>query len=73
MPDVVNLDNITRLDIPVERILAAAQEAGLESVVVIGYCEDGEEYFASSFADGGDVVWLMERAKLKLLRVIDER
>ena len=34
----------------------------------MGYTETGEEYFASSIADGGDVLWLMERMKAALLR-----
>lgn len=70
--DIVELDTITSLDIPAERVLRKASEADLKSVVVLGYDEDGEEYFASSLADGGDVVWLMERAKMKLLAMPDE-
>lgn len=70
--NVVVLPVVTRLDLPPERILSAAIGAELKSVVVVGYDKDGEEYFASSLADGGDVVWLMERAKLKLLKMADE-
>jgi len=70
--EVVNLETITRLDLPAERILQAALAAGLESAVVIGYDADGDEYFASSLADGGHVLWLLERAKLRLLRTVDE-
>lgn len=69
MSNVVNLPCITRLDIPPDRILQEAM-GKLESVVVIGYTKDGE-YFASSQADGAEVVWLLERCKLKLLRVVD--
>lgn len=58
----------TRLDIPAERVLNGAAEAKLERVVVLGYDADGEEYFASSIADGGSVLWLLERLKLRLLR-----
>lgn len=36
-------------------------------IVVLGYDPAGEEYFASSIADGADVIWLLERLKLKLL------
>ena len=32
---------------------------------------DGEEYFASSIADGGTVLWLIERMKLQLLREVE--
>ncbi len=72
MAEIVELDLITRLDIPVERILRRAMERNLSKVVVLGYDEDGEEYFCSSVAEGGVVVWMLERAKLKLLRISDE-
>lgn len=62
----MTLGGVTRLDLPADRVLAAA--AGrLESVVLLGYSTTGEEYFASSLADGGDVLWLIERCKAKLL------
>ncbi len=70
--DVVDLDVVTRLDIPAERVLRKALEADMQSVVVIGYDSDGEEYFASSLSDGGDALWLIERCKLKLLSVPDQ-
>jgi len=69
--EVINLETITRLDLPPERILNAALEAGLQCVVIVGFCEDGEEYFASSIAGGPEVLWHLERAKLKLLRTVD--
>ena len=59
---------VTRLDIPVERVLDEARAAGLKCTVVLGYDSEGEEYFASSIADGADVLWLLERLKLQLLR-----
>lgn len=69
--NVVELECVTTLDLPSERVLRRAAEAGLKSVIVIGEREDGSEYFCSSLADGGDVLWRMERAKLRLLRVGD--
>lgn len=66
--NIIPLGNITRLDIPAERILEKAK-GELEKVVLLGWDNDGELYFASSFPDGGDVLWLMEKAKLKLLNV----
>jgi hypothetical protein len=61
----------TRLDVPCERILEGAQKAGLTEVVVLGFDADGNEYFASSVADGGDVLWHLERAKFRLLRSVE--
>ena len=68
MGKVIPLNNVTRLDMPADRVLEAAI-GKLEKVVVLGYDDDGDEYFASSVADGGTVLWLMERLKLKLLTV----
>lgn len=69
--EIIELDNITSLDIPVERVLRKADEADLQSVVVIGYDQNGDEYFASSVAGGPEILWALERAKLRLLRVVD--
>ena len=68
MGKVIPLGNVTRLDLPVDKVLEAAKES-LEGVVLIGYDKDGELYFASTFADGAEVLWLMENCKKKLLEV----
>ena len=70
MGKVIALNNVTRLDLPPNRILDAARDE-LESVVLLGYSTTGEEYFASSLADGGDVLWLLERCKAALLAMPD--
>lgn len=67
--NVHGLDRITHLDVRPGLVLAAATKAELTGVVVLGYDADGDEYFASSLADGADVLWLMERLKLRLLTV----
>lgn len=64
---VLRWRGITKLDLPTDQIIGAAQEAGLRCVVVLGYDADGAEYFASSIADGADVLWLLERLKQQLL------
>lgn len=71
MGKVIDLPVITKLDLDPQRVLAKAVDAGLTDVVVIGYDADGDEYFASSVSDGGSVLWLIERAKTKLLAVPD--
>jgi len=56
---VVPLGCITRLDLPPDRVLE--QSIGkLEGVVVIGFDTEGKTYFASTYADGGTVIWLLE-------------
>jgi hypothetical protein len=59
------------LDVPPDRVLEQAR-GKLKSVVLIGYGLEGEEYFASSIADGAEALWLIERAKLMLLTIDDE-
>ena len=66
--NVVILPVVTRLDVPAERVLNAAIAADLDGVVVIGKQKDGSYYFSSSIADGGDVLWQLEWAKLALMR-----
>jgi hypothetical protein len=73
VPKVTILPVVTSLDVPTERILDAAQEAELQGAFVIGVDKDGELYFASSFADGGTVLWWMEKAKIALMNVEYER
>jgi len=69
--NVVVLDCITRLNIPPDRVLEMAINK-LEGVVLIGYDKEGREYFASSYADGGDTLWLLERCKMNLLKIVEE-
>lgn len=68
---VVTLDCISRLDLPPERILNAALGSDLESCVIVGFDKDGDFYFASTKADGGEVIWFFELAKKKLLEVCE--
>lgn len=72
MAEIVSFPGITKLDVPVERILDKARTANLSEVVVIGTDSDGDFYFASSQAGGHDVLWLLERAKHKLMQISDE-
>ena len=62
----------TTLDIPAETILKGAIEEKITDAVVIGYDPKGDLYFASSNADGAEVLWLLQRAIHKLMHVMDE-
>ena len=70
MSKVIPFTGITRLDMPPDVILDKAK-GKLEGVIVIGYTEDGDEYFASSYADGGTVNWLLDRCKSRLLEIAE--
>lgn len=68
---VVPFTGVTRLDTPPEKVLNAALEAGLGQVVIVGFDKEGDFYFASSQADGGDTLWLIALAQKKLLEMGD--
>jgi hypothetical protein len=44
----------------------------LAEVVIIGWDHDGELFFSSNVADGGSVLWLIEKAKKMLLEIGSE-
>ena len=67
---MVVLPVVTTIPLDPNRVLTQAVDK-LTKVVVIGYTLDGEEYFASSTSDGGDVLWMMARAQHKLMRITD--
>jgi hypothetical protein len=69
LSNVIELPVVTKLDIPPERILNKAIVAELQEVLVIGTDKEGSFYFAASFGDGGNVLWLMERAKVELMKI----
>jgi hypothetical protein len=66
MAEILKFTGITFLDMPTDVILQSAI-GKLESVIVLGYTNDGEEYFASSMANGADALWHLQRAAHKLL------
>ena len=70
MSNVEDLDVVTRLDIPSDKILKKAI-GNVNDVIIIGWNEEGELYFASSKANGGDVLWLLELAKKRLLEACE--
>lgn len=69
MGKVIPIGGITRLDLPADRILENAK-GQLEGVIIIGFDHEGEVYAASSYADGGDVMWLLEACKTKMMESI---
>ena len=72
MPNnVTDIGCITTLDIPPDKVLDRAV-GNLEQVCVIGTTNDGDFYFASSKADGGEVLWLLQLAIHKLMKIGDQ-
>lgn len=68
MTNVVHFTGVTSLDTTAENVLTGALEADLSEAIVIGRTKDGLHFFASTSADGGDVLWLIEQAKVRLLQ-----
>lgn len=71
MGEIVSIGCVTKADIDPQRVLQRAQEAGLQSAIVIGIDKDGEEYVAASQADAKDILWNLERAIARLHRMFD--
>jgi hypothetical protein len=73
MSNVIPFNGITKLDLNPDIVLENTK-GKLEGFFICGHDKDGQEYFASTYADGGDVLWLLERMKLRLLTVeVDEQ
>ena len=70
MADILKFHGVTRLDLPPDRLLEEAL-GRLDSVVIVGYDKDGEEFFASSVADGAESLWMLQRGAHKLLCMPD--
>jgi hypothetical protein len=66
MSKVIPFKGITRLDLDPDVVLENLK-GELEGFVIVGYTADGEEYFSSTYADGGTALWLIERCKRALL------
>jgi hypothetical protein len=58
----------TRLDLDPDMILTAAV-GKLKDVVIVGYEANGDFYFASSQADGPEVLWMLKQAEQRLLAI----
>jgi len=66
MGKVIPFNGVTKLDLDPDIILENLK-GEFEGFVIVGYTPDGEEYFASTYADGGVALWLLERCKRALL------
>jgi hypothetical protein len=55
-----------------ERVLEGAKEARLLEVIVVGEEEDGSLYIAFSSGVLEDSIAMLERAKYKLIKAMDE-
>lgn len=64
--NVIKFTGLTKLDLEPNDVLSAALDA-LEEVIIIGTTKDGNQYFATSSADGKNILWHLETAKFTLM------
>lgn len=68
--NVVDLPVVTKLDLDPDRVLRKL-EGKLSRFVLVGYDKEDQEFLSSTIADGPEVLWLLERAKMQLLNIVD--
>lgn len=66
--EVVAFRAPTKHDLEPDTLLET-NKSTFKHLVMLGYDHDNDFVFASTIADGGDVVWLLELAKLKLFKI----
>lgn len=66
MGKLLKPDFYTQGEIPVGRVRKAAKK-NCEKLLCIGVDKKGEPYYAASCADGGELLWMVEQFKRKLL------
>lgn len=64
--EVIPFDGMTTLDLKADLVLENLK-GKLDGFVLAGYDKDGGEFFSSTYADNGTVLWLIERFKTNLL------
>jgi hypothetical protein len=72
MGEVVHWNGISTLPSDPARCVERAAGMELTAVVIVGLDADGSEVFISSEADGAQALWHLERARYKLMRIVDE-
>ena len=71
MSNIIDFPGITKLNLDPDRTLENTK-GKLTGFVIRGYDKEDNEYFASTFADGSEVLWLLERCKKELMAVQDK-
>jgi hypothetical protein len=66
MGKVVPIGGVTKLDLFPDLVLEN-NKGVFEGLVIMGFDKQGNEVFASTYADGGTVLWLLERCKQRLI------
>ena len=67
---IIPLGCVTRLDLDADMVLENLK-GKLEGFVYAGWDKEGLFYAGSTYADGGDTLWLLEQCKRQLLKSRD--
>ena len=60
-------------DADIREALRCLERAGITDFIICGYEKDGGEFFASpENVSGADALWMLERARYKLMRIADD-
>ena len=70
MAIIIRFTGVTKLDLSPDTLLENLK-GEFEGFIITGF-KDGDEVLASSYADGGTALWLIERFKIKLLEAAEE-
>ena len=70
MAKVIQFKGVTKLDLDPDLVLEN-NKGKYEGLVILGYDKDGSERFIGTYADGGTVMWLLERCKQRLMEAVD--
>lgn len=68
MGEVISFRGITKLDLDADRTLEGLK-GQLKGFVLMGYDLEDNFFFSSTYANGGDVLWLMEKYKHMLMEL----
>ena len=72
MAEIIQFPGNTSEFIAPKIVLEGAIAENLKNVVVVGTCQDGSLFAAGSTGHVSDVLYIMERAKLFLMDLVEE-
>jgi len=55
-----------------KELLEQAIKGEITDVVILGYDKHGYEFYSSVEEDPAEIIWMLERTKLNLLRTVEE-
>lgn len=68
MGEIVSFRGVTSLDLDPDQVLEA-NKGKFKHLILLGYDHDDDFTVSSTIADGGDAVWMLELAKIKLFKI----